>query len=93
MCFFNDANALAYQAVYGRHYQGDEPCERPEGVTAQDGVLAGVLRVEGTEIDLTGMRVEHQTWANLATAVQEAAINGDTERDERSADIDMVKPF
>jgi hypothetical protein len=70
MSRFNDANDLAFQAVYGQHYEDNEPCERPDGITEKDGILHGVLRVGKIPIDLTGRPVGHQTWADLATEIQ-----------------------
>jgi hypothetical protein len=77
MSDFNDANEISFRAVYGRHYQGDEPCDRPAGITEKDGVLHGVLRigdllvgVKDEEIDLTGKPMSHKTWAELAMQIE-----------------------
>ena len=70
MSFFNDSNEVAYEAVYGRRYQGNDPCGRPEGITEKDGMLQGTLRIWGAEIDLTGRPVTHKTCADLATEIQ-----------------------
>ena len=70
MSFFNDAKEVAYQAVYGKHYQSGESCARPKDVTEHDGILRGELRVWGAAFDLTGKPVSHQTWAALATELQ-----------------------
>ena len=69
MSFYNDANERAWQAVFGQHYDNqpcNSPCGRPEGITERDGVLTGVLRYEGREINLGGKLVCHQTWAEVA---------------------------
>jgi hypothetical protein len=67
---FNEVNELAWQAVFGEHYQGGEPYDRPEGVTAKDGVLTGILH----GIDLTGKPVNRDTWVALANELEGLAM-------------------
>ena len=70
MSAFNDANEAVSQVVYSRHYQDNEPCLRPCGITERDGKLWGALRIYGITIDLTSRPVCHATWAALATELQ-----------------------
>jgi hypothetical protein len=75
LSIFNDSNDLAFQAVYGRHYQASEdelPCGRPPGIREKDGVLYGMWREQTLrfEVNLTGRPVSHQTWADLAMEIQ-----------------------
>lgn len=80
MSICNEANELAWRAVYGEHYQDGRDCPcgdcgRPRGITVRDGVLRGVLDGEfygsPISIDLTGRTANaHQTWADLACELQ-----------------------
>ena len=80
MSIYNEANELAWRAVYGEHYQTDPGCKcgdcgRPQGITVRGGKLHGVLEQEfygePISIDLTGrLADDHQTWAALAMELQ-----------------------
>ena len=70
MSRFNDANEVASEVVFGRCYQGNELCPRPEGISEHAGMLHGTLRIGGMEIDLTGRPVSHETWAGLAIEIE-----------------------
>ena len=37
MSIFNEANDLASQLVYGRHYQSNEPCPKPDRLVFVNG--------------------------------------------------------
>jgi hypothetical protein len=70
MSVFNGANDLAERVVYGRQYQGGEPCPRPDGITERDGTLYGVLKVGTATIDVNDRPVNHETWVAVAQSVQ-----------------------
>ncbi len=37
MSIFNEANDLSSQLVYGRHYQSNEPCPKPDRLVFVNG--------------------------------------------------------
>ena len=74
MSIFNEANEFASQVVYSQHYQCNDDCARPNGVSESGGVLKGELRFsrdgETNVLCLDGRPVNHGTWATLACEIQ-----------------------
>ena len=60
MSIFNEANDLASQLVYGRPYQSNEPCPKPDRLVFVKGDSIAVVTDSGSD---------HDEWADIAIAI------------------------
>lgn len=60
MSIFNEANDLASQLVYGRYYQSDEPCPKPDRLVFVKGDSTAVV---------TTTEESHEEWVDVASAI------------------------
>jgi len=60
MSTFNEANDLASQLVYGRYYQSNEPCPKPDRLVFVKGDSIAVVTDSGSD---------HDEWADIAIAI------------------------
>jgi hypothetical protein len=67
MSIFNEANDLASQLVYGRYYQSNEPCPRPERLVFVKGDSIAVV---------TATESIHDEWAETASSIDRLLLEG-----------------
>jgi hypothetical protein len=60
MSNFNDANNLASELVFGRYYQSEEPCPKPERLVFVGGDSTAVV---------TAKEETHAEWAEVANTI------------------------
>lgn len=60
MSFFNAANDLPSRLVYGRYYQSNEPCPKPDRLVFVNGDSTAVV---------TTTEESQQEWADVASAI------------------------
>jgi hypothetical protein len=77
MTHFNDANELAYQLIYTRHYYDDEPCEPLSMITLWRGSERRVIKKPSREPN-------HKDWARIATQIDALLGEGWTIKKEQS---------
>jgi hypothetical protein len=68
MSAFNEANELASQLLYGRHYLDDEPCEKLDELVFVRGSERSVVRAPRD--------ASHESWASAATLIESLLRDG-----------------
>jgi hypothetical protein len=87
MSDFNDANELASQLVYGRHYEGDEPCKKPTRIVFTRGSQ------ERTVTAQQGL-TEHDRWRFTANLIQSLLAEGfDAEAVSQKFDMKALEEY
>jgi hypothetical protein len=67
MSIFNEANDLASQLIYGRYYQSNKPCPKPNRLVFVNGDSIAVVTDSGSD---------HDEWANIAIAIDRLLREG-----------------
>jgi hypothetical protein len=67
MSVFNESNELASELVYGRYYQSNEPCSKPERLVFVKG---------GSTAIVTATDSVHDEWAGTASCIERLLREG-----------------